>query len=103
MRICLQLLQQGPTVRNPRHRRSRSVGDWTWLDHRPVTATEISTVRQPLMKQQKSVTKLTDRKHNANLKSSKYCLMYQEQDSSGELGTHLYKVTVLIRVSCLYV
>jgi kinesin family protein 23 len=59
-----------------------------------VTAVELGTVMQPLMKRRKSVTKLTDMKDIANPKTSKYCLMTQEQDSSGELETRLYKVTV---------
>jgi kinesin family protein 23 len=69
------------------------------LDHRPATAVELGTVMQPHMKWHKSVTKLTDMKHVANPKTSKYCLMTQEQDSSGELETHLYKVTV----SCFFI
>jgi hypothetical protein len=49
------------------------------------------------MKWCKSVTKLTDIKHIAHPKTTKYCLMTQDQDSSGELETHLYKVTGLDR------
>ncbi|KDR20500.1 hypothetical protein L798_04887, partial [Zootermopsis nevadensis] len=83
------------SVSNPRHRRSRSTGDETWLDHRPRNAVELGTVMQPLMKRRKSVTKLTDAKDVANAKTSKYCLMTQEQDSSGELETRLYKADVI--------
>ena len=78
---------------NPRHRRSRSAGDELWLDHRPVPVVELGTVMQPNMKKRKSVTKLTDAKDVTNSKMSKYCLMTQEQDSSGELETRLYKVS----------
>jgi kinesin family protein 23 len=66
-----------------------------WLDHRPANAVELGTVMQPLMKRRKSVTKLTDAKDVANSKTSKYCLMTQEQDSGGELETCLYKVRCL--------
>jgi kinesin family protein 23 len=64
-----------------------------WLDHRPVHAIELGTVMQPIMKRHKSVTKLMDAKDVVNSKTSKYCLMTQEQDTDGELETHLYKVT----------
>jgi hypothetical protein len=50
------------------------------------------------MKRRKSVTELTDIKHVANPKISKNFLMTQEQDSSGELETHLHKSTSLVRV-----
>ncbi|XP_021917885.1 kinesin-like protein KIF23 [Zootermopsis nevadensis] len=90
-----QSSKRGPAVSNPRHRRSRSTGDETWLDHRPRNAVELGTVMQPLMKRRKSVTKLTDAKDVANAKTSKYCLMTQEQDSSGELETRLYKADVI--------
>jgi kinesin family protein 23 len=71
------------------------------LDHRQATAVELGTVMHPRMKRRKSVTKLTDIKHIANPKTSKYCLMTQDQDSSGELETHLYKVTGLEFI-CLF-
>jgi len=72
-----------------------------WLDHRPVNPVELGTVMQPLMKRRKSVTKLTDAKDVANSKTSKYCLMTQEQDSSGELETRLYKVICLFVSQCI--
>lgn len=74
-----------------------------WLDHRPANAVELGTVMQPLMKQRKSVTKLTDAKDVANSKTSKYCLMTQEQDSSGELETRLYKVICLFVCISVYI
>jgi kinesin family protein 23 len=67
-----------------------------------VAVVELSTVMQPLMKQRKSVTKLTDVKDITNPEISKYCLMTQDQDSSGELETRLYKVILFIRVCFLY-
>ncbi|XP_069699062.1 kinesin-like protein KIF23 isoform X2 [Periplaneta americana] len=87
--------RRGPAVSNPRHRRSRSAGEEMWLDHRPAVAVELGTVMQPHMKRRKSVTKLTDPKDVVNSKTSKYCLMTQEQDSSGELETRLYKADVV--------
>jgi kinesin family protein 23 len=98
MKMDLQLLLQGPAVSNPRHRRSQSAGGGIWLDHRPVAAVKLDTVMQPLMKRHKSITKLTEVKDFTNPKTSKYCLMTQEQDSSGELETCLYKVIASIRV-----
>lgn len=65
-----------------------------WLDHRPENAVELGTIMQPLMKRRKSVSKLKDAKDVVNSKTSKYCLMTQEQDSSGELETRLYKVCI---------
>ncbi|KAJ9578772.1 hypothetical protein L9F63_004980, partial [Diploptera punctata] len=87
--------KRGPAVCNPRHRRSRSAGDEHWLDHRPEAVVELGTVMQPNMKRRKSVTKLTDVKDVTGSKMSKYCLMTQEQDSSGELETRLYKGDVV--------
>jgi kinesin family protein 23 len=79
-------------VSNPRHRRSQSAGAEVWLDHRPENVVELSTIMQPLMKRRKSVARLKDAKDVVKAKTSKYCLMTQEQDSSGELETRLYKV-----------
>lgn len=79
-------------VSNPRHRRSRSVSDDRWLEHRPRQPVPLNTVLQPVLKKRKSVSKLTDLKDVANAKTSKYCLMTQEQDSEGDMETHIYKV-----------
>lgn len=68
------------------------MSDDRWLEHRPQTAVPLNTVLQPVLKKRKSITKLTDMKDVANSKTSKYCLMTQEQDSEGDLETHLYKV-----------
>lgn len=77
---------------NRRHRRSRSVSDDMWLEHRPTQVVPLGTVLQPMLKKRKSVTKLTDVKDIVNNKTSKYCLMTQNQDSDGDLETCLYKV-----------
>lgn len=82
-----------PAVSNPRHRRSRSVSDDRWLEHRPQAPVPLNTVLQPVLKKRKSVTKLTDVKDVTNSKTSKYCLMTQNQDSEGDLETNIYKVS----------
>uniref|UniRef100_A0A1B6F0N8 Kinesin-like protein n=1 Tax=Cuerna arida TaxID=1464854 RepID=A0A1B6F0N8_9HEMI len=82
-------------VSNPRHRRSRSVSDDRWLEHRPPAPVPLNTVMQPVIKKRKSITKLTDVKDLANPKTSKYCLMTQEQDSEGDMETHIYKGDVV--------
>ncbi|PSN49609.1 hypothetical protein C0J52_12829 [Blattella germanica] len=87
--------RRGLAVSNTRHRRSRSAGDELWLDHRPAMPVELGTVLQPTMKKRKSITKLTDAKDVTNPKTSKYCLMTQEQDSAGEVETRLYKADVV--------
>ena len=46
---------------------------------------------QPKMKKRKSVTKL-DAKDVINDKTSKYVLTHQDQDSQGEVETHMVKV-----------
>ncbi|PNF24676.1 hypothetical protein B7P43_G17555 [Cryptotermes secundus] len=94
-RVLSQSSKRGPAVSNPRHRRSQSAGGEVWLDHRPANAVELGTIMQPIMKRRKSIAKLTDAKDVVNSKTSKYCLMTQEQDSSGELETRLYKADVL--------
>lgn len=57
---------------------------------------------QPQLSNVKSITKLTDVKDVANTKISKYCLMTQEQDSEGDLETHVYKVQILFRRNLPY-
>ncbi|XP_026276459.1 kinesin-like protein KIF23 [Frankliniella occidentalis] len=87
--------RMGLALRNPRHRRSRSVeGTGKWLDHCPATPVPLSTVFQPNMKKRKSVTKLTDVK-DITKGTERYCLTTQEQDTDGELETRLYKGDVV--------
>ena len=50
---------------------------------------------QPKMKKRKSVTKL-DAKDVINEKTSKYVLTHQDQDSQGEVETHMVKVSWLL-------
>uniref|UniRef100_A0A1B6D3A1 Kinesin-like protein n=2 Tax=Clastoptera arizonana TaxID=38151 RepID=A0A1B6D3A1_9HEMI len=84
-----------PAVSNPRHRRSRSVSDDRWLEHRPINPVPLNTVLQPVLKKRKSVTKLTDVKDITNSKTSKYVLMTQNQDSEGDLETNIIKGDVV--------
>lgn len=85
-------------MKNPWHRRSKTAGDKIWLDHRLVTAIDLGIVMQPCMKKRKSVTDLTDIECITNPKISKKCFMTEEQDSNGELETHLHKMTGLVRI-----
>lgn len=66
-----------------------------WLEHRPTQVVPLGTVLQPVLKKRKSVTKLTDVKDIVNNKTSKYCLMTQNQDSDGDLETCFYKGDVV--------
>lgn len=91
----VQHSKRGVAVANSRHRRSRSADCEVWLEHRGPHAVPLGTVMQPMMRKRKSVTKLTDVKDVANMKTSKYCLFSQEQDSGGELETRLYKGDVI--------
>nr|XP_018916025.1 PREDICTED: kinesin-like protein KIF23 isoform X1 [Bemisia tabaci] len=77
------------------HRRSRSMSHDQWLHHQPPTPVKLGTVFQPIMKKRKSVTKLTDVKDVTDSKTNKYCLVAQNQDTDGELETHLYKGDVV--------
>ncbi|XP_043237418.1 kinesin-like protein KIF23 isoform X1 [Amphibalanus amphitrite] len=77
-----------------RHRRSKSTDAEVWLDHRPGHVLELATIFQPKMKKRKSVTKL-DAKDVINDKTSKYVLTHQDQDSQGEVETHMVKGDVL--------
>ncbi|KAK4026155.1 Kinesin-like protein [Daphnia magna] len=89
---------RGPAV-STRKRRSRSVDPGKgWLDHRPENILDLDTVFQPQMNRAKSITKLVDSKTVTDAKISKYALTTQEQDSSGEIETKLYKGDVLTTV-----
>ncbi|XP_045585184.2 kinesin-like protein KIF23 isoform X1 [Procambarus clarkii] len=85
---------RGQAVVNLRHRRSRSQGADTWLDHRPVQEVPSGTILQPALPRRRSVTRL----HSEDLTNGRvtnYCLTTQQQDSHGELETKLYKGDVL--------
>uniref|UniRef100_A0A0A9YR00 Kinesin-like protein n=1 Tax=Lygus hesperus TaxID=30085 RepID=A0A0A9YR00_LYGHE len=86
--------RKGVPVVNRRYRRSRSVDNDVWLEHRPVHEVPTNTVMQPVMSRRKSVTQLTDSK-DVTEKANKYCLLTQNQDSDGDLETRLYKGDVI--------
>lgn len=50
---------------------------------------------KPSIHHSKVINKLTNVKDIANSKTSKYCLISQEQDTDGELETKLYKGDVV--------
>lgn len=76
---------------NLRYRRSQSAD--RWIDHRPTGLVPVGTILQPLMRNKRSVTQLTDPKDITD-RASRYCLVAQEQDKDGELETKLYKVSI---------
>ncbi|XP_037875228.1 kinesin-like protein KIF23 [Bombyx mori] len=87
--------RRGVAVANPRHRRSLSADGRGWVEHAPNKLVPMGTVMKPSMTNSKIVNKLTTVKDIANSKTSKYCLISQEQDTDGELETKLYKGDVV--------
>lgn len=83
--------RRGIAIANPRHRRSLSADGKGWVEHAPNKIVPMGTVMKPNINNSKFVNKLTNVKDIANSKSSKYCLISQEQDTDGELETKLYK------------
>lgn len=83
--------RRGVAIANPRHRRSLSADGKGWVEHAPNKIVPMGTVMKPNINNSKFVNKLTNVKDIANSKSSKYCLISQEQDTDGELETKLYK------------
>lgn len=81
-------------VTNPRHRRSKSVGNEGWLEHKAPTIVAPGTVLQPYYKRTKSVTS-PEMKDITNSRTSRYCLITQEADTDGEIATKLYKGDVV--------
>ncbi|XP_014666565.1 PREDICTED: kinesin-like protein KIF23 [Priapulus caudatus] len=75
-------------VVNIRHRRSRSTGADTWLDHRPPGNIETGTVLQKKLRNKKSVSQL---EVQDTQRSSKYLLTHQEQQADGNVETRLIK------------
>ncbi|CAH0404452.1 unnamed protein product [Chilo suppressalis] len=83
--------RRGVAVANPRHRRSLSADGRNWVEHAPNKLVPMGTVMKPSITNCKVVNKLKSVKDIANSKTSKYCLISQEQDTDGELETKLYK------------
>lgn len=76
-----------------RHRRSKSSGTETWVDHKPAGTVDTGSVMQPVMKKRRSVGKLGVK--DVTQGASKYALMHQEQDDTGEVEQQLYKGDVI--------
>ncbi|CAK1592908.1 unnamed protein product [Parnassius mnemosyne] len=87
--------RRGVAVANPRHRRSLSADGRGWIEHAPNKIVPMGTVMKPSIGHSKQVNKLTSVKDITNSKTSKYCLISQEQDTDGELETKLYKGDVV--------
>ncbi|KAM3955684.1 kinesin family member pavarotti [Aphomia sociella] len=87
--------RRGVAVANPRHRRSLSADGRGWVEHAPNKLVPMGTVMKPSIMNSKVVNKLKSVKDIANSKTSKYCLISQEQDTDGELETKLYKGDVV--------
>lgn len=87
--------RRGVAVANPRHRRSLSADGKGWVEHAPNKMVPMGTVMKPSISSSKVIKKLTSVKDIANSKTSKYCLISQEQDTDGELETKLYKGDVV--------
>lgn len=87
--------RRGVAIANPRHRRSLSADGRGWLEHAPSNRVPMGTVMKPSIVNSKVISKLTHVKDIANSKTSKYCLISQEQDTDGELETKLYKGDVV--------
>lgn len=81
-------------VQSLRHRRSKSVGNEGWLEHKAPFVVAPGTVLQPYYKRTKSVTS-PEMKDITNSRTSRYCLITQEADTDGELETKLYKGDVI--------
>lgn len=87
--------RRGVAVANPRHKRSLSADGKGWVEHAPTKLVPMGTVMKPNIAHSKVVSKLTNVKDIANSKTSKYCLISQQQDTDGELETTLYKGDVV--------
>ncbi|XP_076654746.1 kinesin-like protein KIF23 [Halictus rubicundus] len=79
-------------VVNLRYRRSQSAE--RWVDHRPSGLVPVGTILQPLLRNKRNITQLTDPRDITD-GASRYCLVAQEQDIDGELETKLYKGDIL--------
>jgi len=90
---CVLIQDKIPVV-NPRYQRVQSAD--RWIDHRPAGIVPTGTILQPKTQPHKrTIRKLTNPK-DFMARSSRYCLLSQEQDVDGELETKLYKVSSVI-------
>ncbi|CAL1682505.1 unnamed protein product [Lasius platythorax] len=80
-------------VVNPRYGRSQNADKW--INHRPVGMVPTGTIFQPQIQPRKRIIRKLTNPNNFAVKSAKYCLYAQEQDTDGELETKLYKADIL--------
>ncbi|KAL6441805.1 hypothetical protein ACFW04_002323 [Cataglyphis niger] len=78
-------------VVNPRYQRSQND---KWINHHSIGMVPTGTIFQPQIHHKRIIRKLTN-PNNFAVKSAKYCLYAQEQDTDGELETKLYKADIL--------
>jgi kinesin family member 23 len=89
----IDILQTISSAANSRHRRSKSVGNEKWLEHRATNnPTKIGTILQPFYNARQ--VKSPEMK-DITSGPSRYCLITQEPDTEGELETKLYKGDVI--------
>lgn len=89
--ISTCILIQIPVV-NLRYQRTQNAD--RWIDHRPTGIVPTGTILQPRTQPHKrTIRKLTNPKDFVT-RSSRYCLLSQEQDADGDLETKLYKVII---------
>lgn len=98
------ILIQIPVV-NPRYQRVQNTD--RWINHHPTGIVPTGTILQPRTQPHKrTIRKLTNPKDFV-ARSSRYCLLSQEQNVDGELETKLYKVSsvsaLLRRIAFLHV
>ncbi|XP_018058878.1 PREDICTED: kinesin-like protein KIF23, partial [Atta colombica] len=78
-------------VVNPRYQRMQNAN--RWINHRPIKIIPTDTILQPRTQpHNQTIRKLTNSK-DFMTKSSRYCLLSQEQDVNGEL--EMYKANIL--------
>lgn len=87
--------RRGIAIANPRYKRSLSADGKGWVEHASSRVVPMGTVLKPNIQNSKLVSALKNVKDIANTKTSKYCLISQEQDTDGELETKLYKGDVV--------
>ncbi|XP_065202712.1 kinesin-like protein KIF23 [Planococcus citri] len=92
---CAQHTPISATKSTPRYntRRTRHTPRDKWLVQQQTMVVALDTVLQPNMPKRKSCDTVTSPKKMR--KTSKYCLMTQNQDETGDLETQLYKGDVV--------
>ncbi|CAL1682504.1 unnamed protein product [Lasius platythorax] len=93
MRTLMHFTTDKIPVVNPRYGRSQNADKW--INHRPVGMVPTGTIFQPQIQPRKRIIRKLTNPNNFAVKSAKYCLYAQEQDTDGELETKLYKADIL--------